>query len=97
MGNEVGEIRPPFIDIEYGGNLYNTNRIFLLVITIGFFRQFIKDYTELDNFVIDAIDWISSDGLAILFTTTVLPRYYRWFEEKGYLELCVAVLSILLI
>ena len=68
-----------------------------MVITIGFFRQFIKGYTELDNFIIDAIDWISSDGLAILFTTTVLPRFYRWSEEKGYLESWDIVLRILLI
>ena len=96
--NEEITIRPRYLDIEYGGQFYKSYRIFLYVFTIGYFRQVLKDfYFEFDNFILDAVDWICSDGLAILFATTVFPRCYQWLEETNYIDAADILFIIMLL
>jgi hypothetical protein len=62
---------------------------------VGFVNQLLKE-GELDNFVVDALNWIGSDDLAIFVTTIVLPPIYLELQEHDLLETSKGVFSILI-
>ena len=52
---------------------------------VGFVNQLLKE-AELDNIVVDALNWIGSDGLAIFVTTIFLPPIYLKLKEHDRFE-----------
>ena len=78
--------QPQLWKVEIGEQKYDGEWIIGVVFATGLFRQFVQDYTTFNNFLINATDWIASDGLAMLFTFIILPKFYKWLEEKNYIQ-----------
>ena len=59
-------------EFVYQEQVYQKSWVSLLFVLVGYVNQLLKE-GELDNFVVDALNWIGSDGLAI-FVTTIFFR-----------------------
>ena len=78
--------------IDLGARSYDGIWFACLLVTCGLLSQFFRDYTKFNNFVIDVINWIAADGIAIVFSVTVLPKFYDWLEKKEYIQRSIIII-----
>jgi len=80
-------------EFVYQEQVYQKSWVFLLLVLVVFVNQLLKE-GELDNFVVDALNWIGSDGLAIFVTTIFLPPIYLKLQEHDLLKTSQRVFAI---